>query len=38
MSSERNFSLQDMYCKESAAKCGLVRKTITAVAGSKLPL
>lgn len=23
-----------MYCKESAAKCGLVRKTVTAVAES----
>lgn len=34
VSSERNFNLQDIYYKESAAKCGLVRKTVTAVAKS----
>lgn len=34
VTSERNFSLQDIYCKKPAAKCGLVRKAITAVAES----
>lgn len=34
VSSERNVNLQDIYCKESAAKCRLVQKTITAVAKS----